>query len=78
MTPQSLVHRGVDLIFSGWFCILIGSGLTLSDASTFLTGIGIDYVRVGNIPLNFWIVNGPFKQGEMRKSNSGARDNDHA
>ncbi len=36
VTPQSLVSsRGLNLIFSGWFCILIGSGLTLSDASNF-------------------------------------------
>ena len=36
VTPQSLVSsRGLNLIFSGWFCILLGSGLTLSDASDF-------------------------------------------
>ena len=36
VTPQSLTSsRRLNLICTGWFCILVGSGLTLSDASDF-------------------------------------------
>ena len=36
VTPQSQISSmRLNLIFSGWFCILVGSGLTLSDASDF-------------------------------------------
>ena len=41
----------------------------------FLTGIGIDYVRLRNIPVNFWIIHYPFKRwGQWEHRTVGTRD----